>query len=160
MAEIEASQYRGERNSPLLLDPEGHVAEGTGDNVFIVKNGTLITPEGRNILRGISRDYVLTELCPQLGLETAERNINVYDVVMADEAFMTSTAFCVLPVTSIGGQPIGDGKPGPITRRLIDTWSANVGIDIPGQIAAWDEAAAGEPSALNPFSFESEPAAS
>lgn len=155
MAELEASQFAGERNSPLLLDPDGHVAEGSGDNVFYVKDGVVVTPEPRNILKGISRDYVLHELCPQLGFHAVERNFGVYDMLMADEAFMTATPFCIAPVTSLGGSPIGDGKPGRVTKALLETWSTNVGVDIPGQIATWDEANDG-PSALNPYAFETE----
>ncbi|MBI2987310.1 MAG: aminotransferase class IV, partial [Deltaproteobacteria bacterium] len=67
MANIEVSNYQGDGNWALLLDPDGFIAEGTGDNFFIVKDRALITPEGRNILRGISRAYVLQELAPRLG---------------------------------------------------------------------------------------------
>src|SRR3989338_3437796 len=80
MANIEASQVEGDNNWALLLDPDGFVAEGTGDNFFIVKDGTVITPEGRNILRGVSRAYVIEELCPQLGIPVVEKNIEAYDV--------------------------------------------------------------------------------
>ena len=101
MANIEASQIAGDNNWALLLDPDGFIAEGTGDNFFIVKNGKVITPEGRNILRGISRAYVIEELCPQLGIPVVETNIDAYDVQTADEAFMTGTPFCMLPVTGL-----------------------------------------------------------
>ena len=70
MANIEVSRYQGDNNWALLLDPDGFIAEGTGDNFFIVRDKTIITPEGRNILRGISRACVLEELAPQLGLRT------------------------------------------------------------------------------------------
>lgn len=137
MANIEVSGYEGENNWALLLDPDGHVAEGTGDNFFIVSNGKLITPEGRNVLRGISREYVLKDLAPQLGLEAVEANIGLYDVATADEAFVTGTPFCLLPVTSINRTPIGSGRVGDVTRRLLAAWSANVGVDIEGQIRGW-----------------------
>jgi branched-chain amino acid aminotransferase len=140
MANIESSQIEGDRNWALLLDPEGFVAEGTGDNFFIVKNGVIITPEGRNILRGISRAYVMEELGPQLGIPVVEKNIESYDVHTADEAFMTGTPFCMLPVTSLNGERIGDGKVGPIFTKLIERWGANTKVDIIGQIRAWDEA--------------------
>jgi branched-chain amino acid aminotransferase len=138
MANIEVSNYEGDNNWALLLDPDGFIAEGTGDNFFIVKDDVIITPEGRNILRGISRAYVIQDLAPQLGLECIEKNIETYDVVTADEAFMTGTPFCLLPVTSLNGLPIGDGDVGRISKLLVDTWSENVGVDIPGQIQAWD----------------------
>ena len=80
MANVEASHWEGDNNWALLLDPDGFIAEGTGDNFLIVKDGTIISPEGRNILRGISRAYVMEELAPQLGLPCIERNIEVYDV--------------------------------------------------------------------------------
>ena len=110
MANIEASQVEGENNWALLLDPDGFVAEGTGNNFFIVKDGVVITPEGRNVLRGISRAYVMQELCPQLGIPVVEKNIEPYDVYTADEAFMTGTPFCILPVVSLNGSEIGDKK--------------------------------------------------
>lgn len=138
MANIEASQVEGENNWALLLDPDGFVAEGTGDNFFIVKNGVVITPEGRNILRGISRDYILDELCPQLAIPAVEKNIEPYDVYTADEAFMTGTPFCILPVTTLNGIPIGSGMVGDIFQKLIRRWSANTGVDIVKQIQGWD----------------------
>jgi branched-chain amino acid aminotransferase len=138
MANIEASQVEGDNNWALLLDPDGFIAEGTGDNFFIVKDGMVITPEGRNILRGISRGYVIEELCPQLGIPVAEKNIDAYDVHTADEAFMTGTPFCALPVTSLNGNAISSGKVGPVFGRLIEQWSRNTEVDIVGQVRAWD----------------------
>ena len=93
-----------------MLDPDGFVTEGTGDNFFIVKDKKVISPEPRNLLRGISREYVMTDLCNQLGYEVIEKNIDLYDVYTADEAFMTGTPFCMLPVTSLNGLDISDGK--------------------------------------------------
>lgn len=136
MANIQVSGYAGDNNWALLLDTDNFVAEGTGDNFFIVKDNVVITPEPRNILRGISRAYTF-ELCEQLGLEYIETNIDVYDVVNADEAFMTGTPFCILPVTSLAGDKIGMGKMGEITRLLLETWSKNVGVDIIAQIKNW-----------------------
>lgn len=154
MANIQVSGYEGNNNWALLLDTDNFIAEGTGDNFFIVKDKKVITPEPRNILRGISRAYVF-ELCEQLGMEYEERNIDVYDVVNADEAFMTGTPFCILPVTSLAGDKIGEGKLGEITRTLLETWSNNVGVDIIGQIKRWTESRAGGKSdAPTPYSFK------
>tara|TARA_B100000287_G_C20649426_1_gene786304 strand:+ start:546 stop:1532 length:987 start_codon:yes stop_codon:yes gene_type:complete len=136
MANIEASKMEGKDNWPLLLDPDGFIAEGTGDNFFIVKDNKIITPEPRNILRGVSRDYIF-ELSEQLGLECIEKNIETYDVMVADEAFITGTPFCLLPVTKINYNKIGDGKMGKTTRLLLDTWSDNIGLDIEKQIKKW-----------------------
>ncbi len=157
MANIEASQVAGDNNWALLLDPDGFVAEGTGDNFFIIKNGTVITPEGRNILRGISRDYIIDEVCPALGIPVVEKNIEQYDVYTADEAFMTGTPFCALPVTSMNGLGIGDGKVGPVFRRLMSCWSEKVGVDVEAQIKAWDKARgdAGTHDAPTPYRFKS-----
>ena len=140
MANIEASQIAGENNWALLLDPDGFVAEGTGDNFFIIKDGVVITPEGRNILRGVSRAYVMKELCTALRLPVVEKNIDAYDVYGADEAFMTGTPFCMLPVTSLNGSAIGTGKVGPVFGKLIRMWGKKTGVDIIGQIRAWDAA--------------------
>jgi branched-chain amino acid aminotransferase len=158
MANIEASQVAGENNWALLLDPDGFVAEGTGDNFFIVKDGAVITPEGRNILRGISRGYVLEELCKQLGLRAVERNIDTYDVYTADEAFMTGTPFCILPVTALNGNAIGTGKVGEIFTRLIQQWGENTQVDIIGQIRAWDAARSqtGGSDAPTPYRFKTQ----
>ena len=134
MANIEVSKYAGENNWALLLDPDGFIAEGTGDNFFMVKDDRIITPEPRNILRGVSRKYIIEELAPQLGLPCIEKNIELYDVMTADEAFFTGTPFCILPVTSINSMQIGSGKMGPITKRLLDIWGQNVGVDIIAQI--------------------------
>ena len=134
MANIEASQVVGDNNWALLLGTDGFITEGTGDNFFIIKDGVVITPEGRDILRGVSREYVISELCPTLGIPVIEKNIDPYDVYMADEAFMTGTPFCMLPVTSLNSLNIGDGEVGTIFSKLINKWSANTGIDIIGQI--------------------------
>lgn len=155
MANIEVSNYEGDNNWALLLDPEGFIAEGTGDNFFMAKDGVIITPEGRNVLRGISRAYILRELAPQLGLRCVEKNIEPYDVITADEAFMTGTPFCMLPVTSLNGLQIGDGKMGKVTKLLLDTWSENVGVDIVGQIKAWDQAGPVQSmDGLSPYVFK------
>ena len=111
-ANIEASLFKGKNNWALLLDDRGFVAEGSGDNFFIIKNKKVITPKGVHILRGISRDYVLETLCEQLNLEKEEKDIEPYDVYSADEAFMTGTPFCMLPVTSLNSIKIGNGKRG------------------------------------------------
>ena len=139
MANIEASSFEGEDNWALLLDTDGFIAEGTGDNFFIVKDRVIYTPEGRNILRGISRDYVINTLCPKLGFEVRETNIEPYDVYNADEAFMTGTPFCMLPVTSLNSENIGSGEVGEVFLTLIQAWSSFVGVDIINQIKKWNK---------------------
>ena len=154
MANIEASQFKGDNNWALLLDTDGFISEGTGDNFFIIKNNKVITPEGRNILRGISRDYVMNELCSQLGLEVVEKNIEVFDVYGADEAFMTGTPFCMLPVTSINNLPIANGKVGPVFKRLLSQWSSNCGLDISKQIKNWNNQKNIDSNSPTPYKFK------
>lgn len=156
MANIEASQMSGDDNWALLLDTSGFIAEGTGDNFFIIKDNTIISPEGRDILRGISREYVMKELCPQLGYQVIEKNIEPYDVYTADEAFMTGTPFCMLPVTRLNGLPIGDGKVGPVFTDILNKWSINVGVDIAKQIKNWNHIdGATSTDAPTPYRFKS-----
>lgn len=151
MANIEASLYSGSDNWALMLDPDGFIAEGTGDNFFTVSKGVIYTPEGRNILRGISRQYVMEELAPKLGLRVVEKNIEPYDVYTSDEAFMTGTPFCLLPVTTLNKVAIGNGKVGPIYRSILELWSREVGIDIEAQIKSWRTSAA--KSGPSPYQF-------
>lgn len=133
VANIEVSKVKGDRNWALLLDPDGYVTEGTGDNFFIVRNGEVITSFGTNVLRGVSRQYIF-ELCEELGIVCKEMNYGLYDVHTAEEAFMTGTPFCLLPVSSLNDVAIGTDAMGPVTRLLLSRWSENVGIDIAKQI--------------------------
>ena len=128
IAELQAKLVDPEARA-LLLDLEGNISEGTGFNLFIVTDGVLRTPTTRNILAGISRATVL-ELAEKMGIPAVEEDLQPYDVYNADEAFYTSTSPCVLPVTKFNGAPIGDGVPGPITKRLLKAWSDLVGVDI------------------------------
>ena len=152
MANIEVSKVKGDRNWALLLDPDGLVTEGTGDNFFIVRDGVVITPEGRNVLRGISRDYIF-ELCKELGIECREKQFDLYDVYTADEAFMTGTPFCLLPVSSLNDLPIGTQPMGAVTRLLLDRWSENVGLNIENQIKKFNEETT-ESSGASPYRFK------
>ena len=155
MANIEVSEVKGDNNWALLLDPDGFITEGTGDNFFIVKNDVIITPEGRNILRGISREYIF-ELAKELNIPCIEKNIEPYDVYTADEAFMTGTPFCMLPVTSLNGVNIGTGKVGPVFKALLKQWGTNTNVDIAAQIKAWNAADSNLHShnAPTPYSFK------
>jgi branched-subunit amino acid aminotransferase/4-amino-4-deoxychorismate lyase len=117
----------------LLLDLQGNVTETSGANFLIVEKGTIVSPTTVNTLPGISRAMVI-ELAAKLGIPFVERDLQVYNVINADEAFLTSTPYCVMPVTKINGVAIGDGKPGPMFRRLLKAWSEAVGVDIGRQI--------------------------
>lgn len=116
----------------LLVDDDGFITEGTGANFFIVKDGQLSTPEGRNVLRGVSRSMVF-DLAMQLSIPCRQYNIEPCDAHEADEAFFTSTPFCLLSVAQLDGRPIADGRPGPMARRLLEAWSERVGVDIVAQ---------------------------
>ena len=101
----------------LLLDVDGYVAEGSGENLFIVKNGKLYEPELTSALIGITRDAVIT-LARDIGLEVEARRITRDDVYIADEAFFTGTAAEVTPIRELDSRVIGSGRRGPITQKL------------------------------------------
>ena len=104
----------------LMLNHKGEVAECTADNVFILKNGVLKTPSAdAGILEGITRNAVL-RLAREAGIPTLETTLIRHDLYVADEMFLTGTAAEVVPVVSLDGRTIGDGQPGPITRRLLE----------------------------------------
>jgi len=132
-ANLEASKMEGKNNFAVLLDQDGFITEGTGDNIVIVKGNQIISPEPRNILRGISLGF-LKELYGGIFIE---KNIEPYDVYTADECFITATPFCMLPVTSLNGIPIGTGKRGPMFDSLLKMWSVRVNVDIEAQIKSW-----------------------
>ena len=132
MANLEVSQIDDSTAWALLLDPDGFIAEGTGSNFFMVKDGKLLTPEPRNILRGIRRKYTI-ELARKIGIEVIECNLNKYDAITADEAFFTSTAFTMMPCVKVNGCVLGDGKTGPITKKIIQAWNELVGLDFIAQ---------------------------
>lgn len=127
---------QGADNWPILLDTNGNLSEGPGSNLFIVKNGAVITPKEQYVLAGISR-RVTIELAQELGIEVHEADIDLFDAYTADEAFVTSTSFCICPVSSFNGSPVADGSvPGPVTDRLTRAYSGMVGIDVTAQYLA------------------------
>src|SRR5690554_545846 len=101
----------------LLLDPEGYVAEGSGENIFIVRDGVLYTPELTACLDGITRRTIFT-LAEEIGLKVVEKRITRDEVYVADEAFFTGTAAEVMPIREVDGREIGSGSRGPITEKL------------------------------------------
>jgi branched-chain amino acid aminotransferase len=109
-----------------MLDSEGHVAEGSGQNIFVVKNGVIRTPAAyAGILKGVTRDTII-ELGHGAGYEVQETTLNRYDVYTADEAFFTGTASEVIAIRQVDGRVIGSGKPGPVTRDLRSRFQALV----------------------------------
>lgn len=106
----------------LMLNEQGYVAECTGDNIFIAKDGKVYTPFiSDGSLDGITRQ-VIFELCEQAGIPLVEKTLTRYDIFTADECFLTGTAAEVIPATKLDEREIGTGKPGPITRQLLEAF--------------------------------------
>jgi len=115
LATLEASQDG--YDEALLLDVDGFVAEGAGENLFVVKDGRLYEPELTSALAGITRDTVIT-LARERGYEVSARRLTRDDVYIADEAFFCGTAAEVTPIVELDRRTIGDGRPGPVTRAI------------------------------------------
>lgn len=116
LAKIEANEKGADE--AIIFDTHGNISEGSGDNIFIVKNGKILTPPTLNNLRGITRGAAI-ELAGKLGYNLMETNLGLFDLYTADEVFVTGTAAEIAPVTKIDGRTIGDGKPGRITMDLM-----------------------------------------
>ena len=113
----------------VLLDENGNLCEGAGANIFVVRDGGIMTPHSRYVLPGISRATAI-ELARKLGISAMEADLDIYDALTADEAFITSTSYCICPVARFNGRPIGDGRvPGPITARLTKAYIELVDCD-------------------------------
>jgi branched-chain amino acid aminotransferase len=135
MADLEA-HARDPESWAVLLDHQGNLCEGLGSNIFVVRDGGLLTPRERFVLPGVSRATVI-ELAAEFGVPCREADIDLYDAYNADELFLTSTSLCICPVRSVNGNPIGDGGvPGPITRRLTAAYIELVDCDFVAQYLA------------------------
>lgn len=122
---VREAQARG-AVEPILLNHEGQVAEGASTNVFLVKDGKLLTPPLRaGILHGITREVVL-EIARESGVKAREVPVSPAELLAADEIFITSSTREIMPARSVDERPVGDGKPGPVTRRLILAYRAAV----------------------------------
>lgn len=123
-AKIEANQVGA--GEGLMLTEDGYVAECTGDNIFFMRDGAVYTPPAfLGILEGITRGTVM-DLLAEMGVKIEEKVFTRFDLYTADEAFLTGTAAEVIPMVKLDGRTIADGKPGPITKRLIETFHAYV----------------------------------
>jgi branched-subunit amino acid aminotransferase/4-amino-4-deoxychorismate lyase len=131
----------------LLLDQQGNVSEASTANFLLYRRDTgLVLPPRENILPGVSIAAV-EELARQVGVALRNQEFRLDDVWSADEAFLSSTSPCLLPVVTIDGRPVGDGRPGPLFQQLISAWSRRVGLDIVEQarrFAARGQVAASE----------------
>jgi branched-chain amino acid aminotransferase len=105
----------------IMLDPDGYVGEGTGENIFISRRGVLRTPPLNSILPGITRDCVIT-IARDLGFAVQEERFSRDDLYVADEAFFTGTAAEITPIREVDQRTIGEGLPGPLTKTLQDTF--------------------------------------
>lgn len=121
LAKIEANCKGGDE--AIMFDTNGYVSEGSGDNIFVVKDGVINTPPTLNNLRGITRAAVI-DLAEQQGIPVREQNLGHFDLYTADEVIVTGTAAEVAPITTIDGRSIGSGRPGPVTRQLMDGFRA------------------------------------
>jgi len=128
LAELEAKMVDPEARS-LMLDLEGNVTEGQGYNLFMLKDRVLVTPGSRSVLKGISRATIF-ELAADIGIEVVESDFQLFDVLNADEVFLSQTSRCLQPVSVVNNTRIGKTVPGPITNQLLRLWSDKVGVDI------------------------------
>jgi branched-chain amino acid aminotransferase len=117
MAKIEAIEAGVEE--AIMLNEQGHVAETSTENIFVVKNGVIATPHpSQGVLRGITRDCVI-RIAEELNYPLEERAITVHELYNADEVLVTGTAAEVVPIMKISGRTIGEGKPGPVFSKIL-----------------------------------------
>ena len=131
IAEMEAKAQNPD-SFAILLDLEGNVAEGSGSNFLFVSEGRIKVPDTRLVLSGADMACI-GQLAAEMQVGCDEGTFTPYDVYNAEEAFLTTNSFGILPIVSLNGLPIGSGKVGPVTRRLMDAWSELVGVDFVGQ---------------------------
>ncbi len=125
LAKLEANAVGADE--AIMLDDRGFVSEGTADNIFIVKDGVIYTPPRTcGILPGITRARVM-RLAEEMGYKVVEKDITPAELLTADEVFLTGTAAGVVPVTKIAGRIVGNGEPGPITRKLMERFKQLLG---------------------------------
>ncbi len=117
---------------PMLLDMEGFLAEGPSWNIFVVREGRLLTPTTRSVLPGVSRSITL-KLAEELGISCQEADLPPEEVSASEEMFCTATSFCVLPVQTFQGHRLHRCCPGPVTLRLMEAWRNHVGLDFIAQ---------------------------
>jgi branched-chain amino acid aminotransferase len=117
----------------VLLDVNGNLSEGQGSNIFLVRDGSLLTPKEKYVLPGVSRQTVI-DLAQGLEIPFEERDIDLYDAYTADECFLTSTSLCICGVRSLNGRRFAAAEvPGPVTRRLTDAYKQLAGCDFVAQ---------------------------
>jgi len=145
MANLQAARI-GAGCWPVLLDTDGFLAEGTGWNIFLVKDSVIYTPEPRNILLGVSRAVTL-RLAAELGIPVVETNLGRFEALQADEMFCTATTYCLVHASQFEGKSVGDGQPGPVFQQLTSAWKQHAQVDFVAQamdyaqrLPAWEQA--------------------
>jgi branched-chain amino acid aminotransferase len=124
MAKVEA--LKAGYDEAIMLSPQGYVSECTGENIFVVRGGRIITPPiSAGALEGITQSSIMT-IAHDLGFDAVFDNILRSDLYTADEAFLSGTAAEVVPINSVDDRVVGDGRPGPITRQLQEVYQAAV----------------------------------
>ena len=121
---------------PVLLDENGSISENVGGNFFIVTDGVLRTAGDQSVLQGVSRMTVL-DLAAQLGIPVVEEDLQPYDAYNADEAFLSTTSYQLLPVATIDKRRVNHEVPDPASKQLLAAWSELVGLDIVDQALSW-----------------------
>jgi branched-chain amino acid aminotransferase len=119
LAKIEANEKGGDE--AIFLDHNGFVCEGSGDNIFVVKNNKVLTPYTISNLKGVTRATAI-ELLDEMGYKVIEANLGLFDLYTADEVFVTGTAAEAAPITRLDGRIIGTGKPGPMTMKMVEAF--------------------------------------
>ena len=119
LAKIEANEKGGDE--AIFLDNNGFISEGSGDNIFVVKNNKVFTPYTINNLKGITRATAI-ELLAEMGYNTIETNLGLFDLYTADEIFVTGTAAESAPLVKLDGRLVGNGKPGPLTKKMVEAF--------------------------------------
>ena len=131
VAELEAKAFNPDAYA-IMLDLDGNITEGSGANFLFVSGNRIKVPDTRLVLSGADMAAVL-EMSSGIGIPADEGTYTTYDVYNAQEAFLTTNSFGILPIVSLNGLPIGTGKVGPMTRRLMDAWMDLVGMDFVSQ---------------------------
>jgi branched-chain amino acid aminotransferase len=131
VAELEAKASNPDAYA-IMLDLEGNITEGSSANFLFISEGRIKIPDTRFVLSGADMHAVL-ELASGLGIGVDEGTYTTYDLYNAQEAFLTASSYGMLPIVSFNGLPIGTGKVGPMTRRLMDAWIDLVGVDFVAQ---------------------------
>ena len=128
LAELEVKLVDS-RAQGIILDLDGFLAENKGGNFFVVQEGVIRTPPTWQALAGVTRQTTI-EIAERKGLPLEVCPLQPHDVYIAEEAFFTSTPYCIMPATSFNGLPVGEGRVGPVTRALLEGWSELAGFDI------------------------------